>query len=154
MVIPRQDSRIDACLHESAHGVVRQLLIGDLGQMGFKKRAAYSYPVERKPFNEMDRHRLSKIAVVIAAGIVAEERLCGGSGVGDYAISDDTRQLGVIQRIAGFTDDEMEGFNAEARRLVESYETAIRKVAKELNRQNRLSGEKVTPLIEQNPPDS
>jgi hypothetical protein len=41
--------------------------------MGFMKRGAYSYPVERKPLDEMSRSKLEKIAVVVAAGIVAEE---------------------------------------------------------------------------------
>ena len=55
--------RVDECLHESAHSVVRQLLIGNLGEMGFKKRAAYSYPVERKPFDEMSKSKLEKIGI-------------------------------------------------------------------------------------------
>jgi hypothetical protein len=97
--------RVDSCLHESAHSVVRQLLIGDLGEMGFMKRGAYSYPVERKPFGEMSRSKLEKLAVVIAAGLAAEESLCsnvGNKSLKEFAISDE-KQLGAIQRICGFS---------------------------------------------------
>jgi hypothetical protein len=144
-------TRVDDCLHESAHSVVRQLLIGDLGEMGFMKRGAYSYPVERKPFDEMSRSKLEKIAVVVAAGIVAEESLCsdvGNKSLKAFAISDDEKQLDAIQRICGFSAEEMQTFHNEARELVEAYETIIRKVATETNRRNKLSGEKVTLLME------
>jgi len=135
--------------------VVRQLLIGDLGEMGFRKRVAYSYPVERKPFDEMSRSKLEKIAVVVAAGIVAEESLCsdvGNRSLKEFAISDDEKQLNGIQRICGFSAEEMQAFHDEAKVLVETYETTIRKVATEMNRRNKLSGEQVTRLIEKHRP--
>lgn len=147
--------RIDGCLHESAHSVVRQVLIGDLGEMGFKKRAAYSYPIERRPFTEMDRDRLAKTAVVVAAGIVAERELCSDLGnefIKEYAISGDVRQINAIQRIAGFSDEELDGFMQEAGELIDVYETAIRKIATELNRRNKLNGEQVMRLMEKYPP--
>jgi hypothetical protein len=143
--------RLLSRLHESAHSVVRQLLIGDLGEMGFMKRGAYSYPVECKLFKEMSRSKLEKIAVVVAAGIVAEESLCsavGNKSLKEVAISDDEKQLGAIQRVCGFSDEEMQAFHDEARVLVEAHETAIRKVATEMNRRNKLSGEKVRQLME------
>src|SRR5215212_1085206 len=143
--------RVDDCLHESAHSVVRQLLIGDLGEMGFRKRVAYSYPVERKPFDEMSRSKLEKIAVVVAAGIVAEESLCsdvGNKSLKAFAISDDEAQLDAIQRICGFSAEEMRAFHDEARVLVEAHETTIRKVATEMNRRNKLYGKNVTQLME------
>ena len=71
--------RLDNCLHEAAHSVVRQLLIGDLGEAGITKLGAYSYPVERKPLKEIDAETLAKI-VVVEAGIVAERTLCSGIG--------------------------------------------------------------------------
>ena len=135
--------------------MVRQLLIGDLGEMGFKKRAAYSYPVERKPFDEMSKSKLEKIAVIVAAGIVAEESLCsdmGNRALKEFAISDDKKQLDGIQRIGGFSTEEMQAFHDEARMLVETYETTIRKVATEMNRRNKLSGEQVTQLMEKHRP--
>lgn len=147
--------RIDSCLHESAHSVVRQLLIGDLKEMGFKKRAAYSYPVERRPFDEIGREKLGKIAVVVQAGIIAERRLCsdlGNESLKEYAISDDVRQLKGIQRIAEFSDEQMEAFKLEAAELVEAHETAIRETATELNRRSKLSGEQVLRLMEKYPP--
>jgi hypothetical protein len=148
-------SRLDACLHESAHSVARQLLIGDLGEMGFKKSAAYSYPVVRKPFNEISPEELAKIAVVVEAGIVAEQTLCsdiGNESIKEYAISDDVRQLKGIQRIAGFSDEQMEAFAREAAELVETHETVIRKAATELNRRNKLNGEQVLQLMEKYQP--
>jgi hypothetical protein len=42
----------------------------------------------------------------------------------------------------------MRAFHNEARVLVEAHETTIRKVATEMNRRNKLSGEKVTQLME------
>jgi len=135
--------------------VVRQLLIGDLGEMGFRKRVAYSYPVERKPIDEMSRSKLEKIAVVVAAGIVAEESLCsdmGNRALKEFAISDDKKQLDGIQRIYEFSAEEMQAFHDEAKVLVETYETTIRKVATEMNRRNKLSGEQVTRLIEKHRP--
>ena len=39
-------------------------------------------------------------------------------------------------------------FYDEARVLVETHKTTIRKVTKEMNRRNKLSGEKVTQLME------
>ena len=143
--------RVDNSLHESAHSVVRQLLIGDLGEMGLKQWGAYSYPVERRPFDEMDPERLGKIAVVVEAGIVAERTLCsdiGNEGLKEHAVSDDARQLAGIQRIAGFSDEQMEAFAQQAAELVKAHETAIRKVATELNRRNKLNGEQVTRLME------
>jgi hypothetical protein len=104
--------------------MVRQLLIGDLGEMGFKKRVAYSYPVERKPFNEMSKSKLEKIAVIVAAGIVAEESLCsdvGNRALKEFAISDDKKQLDGIQRIGGFSTEEMQAFHDEARMLVQIF---------------------------------
>ena len=102
--------RLDNCLHEAAHSVVRQLLIGDLGEAGITKRGAYSYPVERKPLKEIDAETLAKI-VVVEAGIVAERTLCsdvGSKSLKKYAISDDVRQREGIQGIAGFSDEQME----------------------------------------------
>jgi hypothetical protein len=147
--------RLDACLHESAHSVARQVLLGNLGEMGLKKQLAYSYPEKRRLFGEMTSEELAKIVVIVQAGIVAERTLCGSTGnesTKQYAISDDVRQLEGIQRIAGFSDEQMEGFAQEAAELVRSYETAIRKTATELNRRNRLNGEQVTRLLEKYPP--
>jgi hypothetical protein len=147
--------RLDFCLHESAHSVVRQLLIGDLEEMGFRKRYAYSYPVERRPLDEMSVEKLAKIAVIVEAGIVAEGRLCsdiGNESIKAHAISDDVRQREGIQRIAGFSDEQMAAFAQEATELVEAHETAIRKTATELNRRNKLNGEQVWRLIEKYPP--
>jgi hypothetical protein len=147
--------RLDFCLHESAHSVVRQLLIGDLGEMGFKKWGAYSYPVERRPLDEMSVEKLAKIAVIVEAGIVAERRLCsdiGNESIKAYAISEDVRQREGIQRIAGFSDEQMAVFAQEAAELVEVRETAIRKTATELNRRNKLTGNQVSRLIEKYPP--
>lgn len=148
--------RLDDCLHESAHSVVRQLLIGDLGEMGIKKWGAYSYPVERKPLDGMEPEALAKIAVVVQAGVVAERTLCGDVGnesIKEHAISDDIRQLEGIQRIAGFSDEQMEAFKREAEELVETHETAIRKTATELNRRNKLSGGQVGMIMAKHPPD-
>ena len=147
----RTAGRLDSCLHESAHSVARQLLIGDLGEMGLKKWGAYSYPVERKSFYEMDAERVAKIAVIVGAGIVAERTLCsdvGNDSLKEHAISDDVRQLEGIQRIAGFSDEQMGEFKREAAQLVEAHEAAIRKTATELNRRNKLNGEQVARLIE------
>jgi hypothetical protein len=149
--------RLDSCRHESAHSVVRQLLIGDLGEMGLKRWGGYSYPVERKPLDEMDAETLAKVAVVVEAGIVAERALCsdvGNESLKEHAISEDVRQLKGIQRIAGFSDEQMEAFAQEAAKLVAAHETAIRKVATELNRRNKLTGEQVTQLMEKYPPHS
>jgi hypothetical protein len=147
--------RLDSCLHESAHSVVRQILIGDLGEMGIKKWGAYSYPVERRPLDEMRVEKLAKIAVIVEAGIFAERRLCsdiGNESIKEYAISDDVRQRERIQRIAGFSDEQMTVFAQEAAELVEAHETAIRKTATELNRRNKLTGKQVSRLIEKYPP--
>ena len=147
--------RLDACLHESAHSIARQVLLGNLGEMGLKKRGAYSYPVNRRPLDEMSNVELAKIAVIVQAAIVAERTLCGSTGnesTKQHAISDDVRQLEGIQQIAGFSDEQMQGFAQEAAELVRSYETAIRKTATELNRRNRLNGEQVTRLLEKYPP--
>jgi alpha-ketoglutarate-dependent taurine dioxygenase len=65
-----------------------------------------------------------------------------------FAISDDEKQLAGIQRIGKFSAEEMQAFHEEARALVEAHETTIRKVATEMNRRNKLSGEKVTQLME------
>ncbi len=149
-------SRVDTCLHESAHSIARQLLIGDLGEVGIKNWGAYSYPVERKPFKEIDADMLAKTAVVVAAGIVAERTLCsdvGNRSIKEYAISDDVRQFEGIQWIVGFSDEEMEAFEREAAEIVRAHETAIRKTATELNRRNKLTGEQVTRLMEKHPPE-
>jgi len=142
-------------LHEAAHSVVRQLVIGDLGEVGIKKRRAYSYPVERRPLDGLDADTLAKIVVIVEAGIVAERTLCSGIGnesLLEYAISDDVRQREGIQRIASFSDEQMATFAQEAAELVRGHETVIRKVATELNRRNKLTGEQVFRLIEKYPP--
>ncbi len=149
-------SRLDECLHESAHSVVRQLLVGDLAEMGFKSWGAYSYPYdERKSFKEMSTDELAKIAVIVQAGIVAERTLCtniGNKSIEEYAISNDVHQFKGIQRIAGFSEEQMDSYAEQAAKLVRDYEAAIRKVATELNRRNKLNGEQVSRLIEKYPP--
>ncbi len=142
--------RLNFCLHESAHSVARQLIIGDLGQVGLKKRYAYYYPIERRPYCELSKEELTKIAVVVAAGIAAEYGLCS-SGLGaskERAVSDDLMQFKEIQRICSFSNEEMQAFVEEACGIIESYETVIRKVATELNRKTKLTGEQVTQLME------
>ncbi len=112
---------------------------------------AYSYPAERRPLDEMDTDRLAKIAVVVAAGMVAERTLCSGLGnesIKEHAVSDNVRQLKGIQWIAGFSDEQMEVFEWEAAGIVRSHETTIRKTATELNRRNKLTGEQVAQLME------
>ncbi len=154
--VARSASRVDQCLHESAHSIARQLLVGDLGEMGIKKWGAYSYPVERKPLDEMGEDKLAKIAVIVAAGIVAERSLCsdlGNRSIKEHAISDDVRQLEGIRRIAGFSDERMEAFEREAAEIVRAHEAAIRKTATELNRRNKLTGEQVVRFMEKHPPD-
>jgi hypothetical protein len=141
--------RRNTCLHESAHSVVRQLTIGDLHEVGVKRRGmSYSYPVERKPFDEMDRDELTKIAMVVAAGIFAEVELCSRIGDQDNAVADDMRQWERIRRLGSFSDEEMETFMQEATELVRAQEGVIRKVALELDRRHRLTGEQVTQIIE------
>lgn len=103
----------------------------------------------------MSKSKLEKIAVIVAAGIVAEESLCsdvGNRAIKEFAISDDKKQLDGIQRIGGFSTEEMQAFHDEARMLVENYESTIRKVATEMNRRNKLSGEQVTQLMEKHRP--
>jgi hypothetical protein len=136
-------------LHESAHSVARQLLLGDLRETGVERRgASYSYPVGRRPFDQMSRERLGKTAVVVAAGMVAEEVLCSDIGMKDQAIADDVRQWEGIQRIGGFSDEEMGKFRDEATEIVHVYDVAIRRVATELDRRKELTGEQVSRLIE------
>jgi hypothetical protein len=97
-----------------------------LGETGLKKKLAYSYPVERKPLDSMSKERLAKIAIIVAGGIVAEERLCGDTGIPKHlAVMDDVRQLNGIQEIAGFSDEEMNAFMQEASELVDAYEPVI-----------------------------
>jgi hypothetical protein len=145
----KEMDRRNTCLHESAHSVVRQLKIGNLHEVGVERRGpSYSYPVERKPFDEMDRDKLAKIAVVVAAGVVAETELCSRVGDQDHAVADDMRQWEGIQRLGGFSDEEMETFMREATEIVRAQKGAIRKVAIELDRRRRLTGEQVTRIIE------
>ena len=144
----KEMDRRNTCLHESAHSVVRQLKIGNLREVGVERRGtSYSYPVERKPFDEMDREELAKIAVVVAAGIFAETELCGRIGDQDHAVADDMRQWEGIRRLGGFSDEEMETFMQEATEIVRTQEGVIRKVALELDRKHRLTGEQVTRII-------
>jgi hypothetical protein len=97
----------------------------------------------------MGREELSKIAVIVAAGMVAEYELCSDVGTAkNFVLADDVRRLECIQRIAGFSDEEMEAFKDEAKALVETCEPVIRKVATELNRRHKLSGEQVMRLID------
>jgi hypothetical protein len=145
----KQMDRWNSCLHESAHSVVRQLKIGNLHEVGVESGGvSYSYPVERKPFNEIDRDELAKIAVVVAAGIFAEAELCSRIGNQDMAVADDLRQWEGIQRIGGFSDEEMEQFMQEATEIVCAQERVIRKVAVELDRRHRLTGDRVTQIME------
>ena len=105
----------------------------------------------------MDTERLAKVAVVVEAGIVAERTLCGSPGnesIKEHAISDGVRQRDGIQRIAGFSDEQMEESAREAAKLVEAHETAIRKTATELNRRNKLTGEQVSRIMQKYHPDT
>ena len=145
----KEMNRRNTCLHESAHSVVRQLKIGNLHEVGVERRGtSYSYPMERKPFDEMDRDELAKIAVVVAAGVFAEAELCSRIGDQDNAVADDMRQWEGIRRLGGFSDEEMESFMQEATEIVRAQEGVIRKVALELDRRHRLTGEQVTRIIE------
>lgn len=144
----KEMDRRNTCLHESAHSVVRQLKLGNLGEVGVERRGtSYSYPVERRPLNEMGRDELAKIAVVVAAGVVAEAELCSSVGDQNRAVADDMRQWEGIRRLGGFSDEEMETFMREATEMVRAQERAIRRVALELERKHRLTGEQVTRLM-------
>ncbi len=144
----KEMDRRNTCLHESAHSVVRQLKLGNLGEVGVERRGtSYSYPVERRPLNEMGRDELAKIAVVVAAGIFAEAELCSSVGDQNRAVADDMRQWEGIRRLGGFSDEEMETFMQEATEMVRAKERAIRRVALELDRKHRLTGEQVTRLM-------
>jgi hypothetical protein len=144
----RQMDRRNTCLHESAHSVVRQLKIGNLAEVGVVRRgASYSHPAERRPFNEMSREELAKVAVVVAAGIFAESELCYRVGDQEHAVEDDKRQWEGIQRLGEFSDEKMQAFRDEAAALVRSQESAIQVVARELDRRRRLTGEQVTRLM-------
>ena len=145
----REMDRRNTCLHESAHSVVRQLKIGNLGEVGVERRGtSYSYPVERKPFDEMNRDELANVAVVVAAGLCTEAELCSRIGNQDRAVEDDMRQWEGIRRLGGFSEEEMETFMQEATGLVFNQEGVIRKVALELYRRRRLTGEQVSWLME------
>lgn len=144
----REMDRRNTCLHESAHSVARQLKIGNLGETGVVRGAAYSYPIVRKPFDEMERDELAKVAVVVAAGIVAESALCSKIGDQEHAIADDLRQWHCIRLLCGYSDEEMEACWDEAAELVGDYEHVIRRVALDLDRKNKLSGEQVSRIIE------
>jgi hypothetical protein len=145
----RMMDRWNKCLHESAHSVARQLLLGDLGETGIvRKGFSFSHPIERKRLVEMSRERLAKTAVVVAAGIVAENELCSDVGMKDRAVAEDVRQWEAIQRIGGFSDEEMSTFWDEATEIVRAHEGVIRRVAIELDRKNKLTGEQVSRLIE------
>lgn len=144
----REMDRRNTCLHESAHSVARQLKIGNLGEVSVVHGSAYSYPVERKPFAEMERDELAKVAVVVAAGICAENELCSKIGDQEVAIADDLRQWHGIQQLCGYSDEEMKAFSDEAAELVRDHEYVIRRVATELDRRNKLSGEQVSRLME------
>jgi hypothetical protein len=144
----KEMDRRNTCLHESAHSVVRQLKIGNLHEVGVVRRGtSYSYPAERKPLDEMDRDELAKIAVVVAAGVFAEAELCSRIGDQDNAVADDERQLDGIRRIGGFSNEQMETFMQEAAEIVRAQDGVIRKVALELDRRHRLTGEQVTRII-------
>ena len=52
-----------------------------------------------------------------------------------------------IRRLGGFSDEEMETFMQEATEIVRAHERVIRKVALELDRRHRLTGEEVTRLM-------
>ncbi len=145
----KEMDRRNTCLHESAHSVDRQLKIGNLGEVGIERKGtSYSYPVERKPLDEMDRDELAKIAVVVAAGVFAEDELCSSIGDQYHAVADDMRQWESIRRLGNFSDEETETFREEASRIVRAQERAIRRVALELDRRQRLTGEQVTRLLE------
>lgn len=138
----------NACLHEAAHSVVRQLVLGNLGVTGVEERgSSYSYPVECKPLVELERSELSKVAMVVAAGIFAEDELCKKIGNQNEAVSDDIRQWEGIRRIGDFSKEEMKTLGQEASRLVREHEKAVRKVALELDRKRKLTGEQVSWII-------
>jgi hypothetical protein len=125
------------------------LKIGDLHEVGVKRGGTgYSSPAERKPFDEMDRDELAKIAVSLAAGVVAEDELCSRIGDQHSAVADDKLQWEEIRRLGGFSDEEMKTFIQEATAIVRAKEGVIRKVALELDRRHRLTGEQVTRIIE------
>lgn len=144
----REMDRRNTCLRESAHSVVRQIKVGNLGEVSVVRGSAYSYPVERKPFAEMERDELSEVAVVVAAGIFAEDELYSKIGDQDVAIADDLRQWHGIQQLCGYSDEEMKAFSDEAAELVRDYEYVIRRVALALDCRNKLSGKEVSRLME------
>ena len=145
----RDIERRNTCLHEAGHSVARQLLLGDLGETGLGyKSPSYSYPVERRPFSEMTKERLGKTAVVVAAGLVVEEAWCIDTGMKDQMVTGDMQQWEAVQQIGGFSDEEMGAFWDKATEIVRVYEGVIRRVALELDRRKKLTGEQVSRLIE------
>lgn len=145
----RDMDRRNTCLHESAHSVVRQVKLGNLDEVRVERRGtSYAYPKNRTPFKELDRDELAKVAVVVAAGFVAEAELCSRVGDQERAVADDMKQWEGIQHLCGFSDEEMDAFHEEARELLGAHEAAVRKVALELDRKRKLTGEQVSRLIE------
>ncbi len=91
--------------------------IGNLGEVAVECRGtSYSYPVERKPLDGMDRGELAKIAVVVAAGVFAEDELCSSIGDQDHAVADDMRQWESIRRPGNSSVEEMETFRGRTKR--------------------------------------
>jgi hypothetical protein len=138
-----------ASLHEAGHGLARQSLLGDLTKVWVNDKGGGKSEHPRiENQNELDREYLAKTAIIIFVGIYVELDLVPPHPLVDRVIAADYGQARTVQKLGGFSDEEMEDFKRQAREFIATHEKEIRAVAKLLNLRGRLSGEQVKKIVE------
>ena len=138
-----------ASLHEAGHSIARQSLLGDLTKVWVNDKAGgkSEHPRIENP-NKLDREYLVKTSITIFVGVYVELDLAPPHPQVDMVLAADYGQARTVQRIGGFSDEEMEDFKRQAREFTAAHEEEIRAVAKQLNLRRRLSGGQVAKIAE------
>ncbi|MDP9439268.1 MAG: hypothetical protein M3P49_11060 [Actinomycetota bacterium] len=138
---------MSAALHEAAHSVVRQTLIGNLTRVWVNDKGEGKSEYPPIDHATLSRDELAATAVVILAGVHAERRLIPAHQLTEAVIKADLAQARTATRLGGFSDDEMKALDEQAGRFVTEHEPSIRTVAKRLNLCGRLRGAQVSEIM-------
>lgn len=138
--------RSSAALHEAAHALVRQELMGDLKRVRVNDKGAGKSEHRPVDLSTLSGQQLANLALIIFAGVHVEKELIPEHALSEWVIALDIEQAQKVQRWGQFSDEKMEELKEDAREIVLAREREIHAVARELNLRGRLSGEQVTEI--------
>lgn len=139
--------RSAAALHEAAHSVARQSLIGNLTRVWVNDKGGGKSEHPLTDLTTISQDELAATAVIIFTGVHAERRLIAAHKLTEVVSALDLEQARTVARVGGFSEDEMRALVEKAGCFVDEHEAEIRTVAKRLNLCGRLRGAQVSEIM-------